>query len=234
MDRIDAMLEEFFKPDAPPRLSKRLLGSLKTRPTAREAGRPIQDRRDRARGGAASSRTGRPRRLRAGPRARRARPAGAARIPGRPPHVLHRGRRPWRCGRLSVPRAGRSPAHSVRRSRFLFGPRAARGPPARRPRGRQRARSQPGAGDRPMPSHRARRRHLGPLRLRRRDEDPAPAPRAHDPGVDRLHEHADHLPARLRHEQRVGEANRVVFASVADAASVGYRPCRVCRPPVAA
>ena len=36
------------------------------------------------------------------------------------------------------------------------------------------------------------------------------------------------------HEQRVGEANRVVFASVADAASVGYRPCRVCRPPRAA
>src|SRR5216683_2939152 len=32
------------------------------------------------------------------------------------------------------------------------------------------------------------------------------------------------------HEQRVTEANRVVFASVADAASVGYRPCRVCRP----
>jgi len=32
------------------------------------------------------------------------------------------------------------------------------------------------------------------------------------------------------HEQRVTEANRIVFASVADAASVGYRPCRVCRP----
>ena len=32
------------------------------------------------------------------------------------------------------------------------------------------------------------------------------------------------------HEQRVAEANRVVFASVGDAASVGYRPCRVCRP----
>ncbi|PYO16510.1 MAG: hypothetical protein DMD31_02500 [Gemmatimonadetes bacterium] len=32
----------------------------------------------------------------------------------------------------------------------------------------------------------------------------------------------------------MGEANRVVFASVADAASVGYRPCRVCRPPRAA
>jgi methylphosphotriester-DNA--protein-cysteine methyltransferase len=32
------------------------------------------------------------------------------------------------------------------------------------------------------------------------------------------------------HEQRVAETNRVVFASVEDAASVGYRPCRVCRP----
>src|SRR5882724_7286229 len=32
------------------------------------------------------------------------------------------------------------------------------------------------------------------------------------------------------HEQRVGENGRVVFASVADAASVGYRPCKVCKP----
>lgn len=31
-------------------------------------------------------------------------------------------------------------------------------------------------------------------------------------------------------EQRIGEDRRVVFASVADAAGVGYRPCRVCRP----
>ncbi|PYN16373.1 MAG: cysteine methyltransferase [Candidatus Rokuibacteriota bacterium] len=36
------------------------------------------------------------------------------------------------------------------------------------------------------------------------------------------------------HEQRVAEANRIVFASVRDAESVGYRPCRVCRPPRAA
>ena len=36
------------------------------------------------------------------------------------------------------------------------------------------------------------------------------------------------------HEQRLGEVNRVVFASVADAVSVGYRPCRVCRPSPAA
>jgi O-6-methylguanine DNA methyltransferase len=32
------------------------------------------------------------------------------------------------------------------------------------------------------------------------------------------------------HEQRIGEHGRVVFAAVADAASVGYRPCKVCRP----
>ena len=32
------------------------------------------------------------------------------------------------------------------------------------------------------------------------------------------------------HDQRVGEQHRVVFASLADARSVGYRPCRVCRP----
>src|SRR2546428_239452 len=32
------------------------------------------------------------------------------------------------------------------------------------------------------------------------------------------------------HEQRIGEARRVVFASVGDARSVGYRPCRTCRP----
>ena len=33
-----------------------------------------------------------------------------------------------------------------------------------------------------------------------------------------------------RHEQRIGEDRRVAFASVADARSVGYRPCQVCRP----
>ena len=32
------------------------------------------------------------------------------------------------------------------------------------------------------------------------------------------------------HEQRIGEDGRVVFASIADAVSVGYRPCKVCRP----
>ena len=32
------------------------------------------------------------------------------------------------------------------------------------------------------------------------------------------------------HERRIREDNRIVFASVVDAGSVGYRPCRVCRP----
>ena len=32
------------------------------------------------------------------------------------------------------------------------------------------------------------------------------------------------------HEQRITEQHRIVFASVADARTVGYRPCRVCRP----
>jgi O-6-methylguanine DNA methyltransferase len=32
------------------------------------------------------------------------------------------------------------------------------------------------------------------------------------------------------HEQRIHDQNRIVFASVADAKSVGYRPCRTCRP----
>ena len=36
------------------------------------------------------------------------------------------------------------------------------------------------------------------------------------------------------HEQRIGENGRVVFASVADAAGVGYRPCKVCKPQDAA
>src|SRR5262245_20968887 len=36
MDRIDAMLEEFFKPEAPPKLSERLLGRLKSRPPGLE------------------------------------------------------------------------------------------------------------------------------------------------------------------------------------------------------
>lgn len=33
-----------------------------------------------------------------------------------------------------------------------------------------------------------------------------------------------------RHEQRIGEDRRVVFASVAGARASGYRPCRVCTP----
>jgi O-6-methylguanine DNA methyltransferase len=32
------------------------------------------------------------------------------------------------------------------------------------------------------------------------------------------------------HEQRIHEPNRIVFATVLDAQSVGYRPCRTCRP----
>jgi len=36
------------------------------------------------------------------------------------------------------------------------------------------------------------------------------------------------------HEQRIGEGGRVVFASVADARSVGYRSCKACRPADAA
>ncbi len=36
------------------------------------------------------------------------------------------------------------------------------------------------------------------------------------------------------HEQRVAEKHRVVFASVGDARSVGYRPCRACHPTEAA
>jgi O-6-methylguanine DNA methyltransferase len=32
------------------------------------------------------------------------------------------------------------------------------------------------------------------------------------------------------HEQGIQERHRIVFASVADAGSVGYRPCRTCRP----
>lgn len=32
------------------------------------------------------------------------------------------------------------------------------------------------------------------------------------------------------HEQQITEARRVVFASVREAAALGYRPCRVCRP----
>ena len=36
------------------------------------------------------------------------------------------------------------------------------------------------------------------------------------------------------HEQRVAEEHRVVFASVGDARSVGYHPCRTCRPAAAA
>jgi O-6-methylguanine DNA methyltransferase len=45
-----------------------------------------------------------------------------------------------------------------------------------------------------------------------------------------------HIVCRLGcpHLRRAKPANRVVFASVEDARSVGYRPCRVCRPSQAA
>jgi O-6-methylguanine DNA methyltransferase len=33
------------------------------------------------------------------------------------------------------------------------------------------------------------------------------------------------------HERRIQEKHRIVFASVADARTVGYRPCQACRPP---
>lgn len=36
------------------------------------------------------------------------------------------------------------------------------------------------------------------------------------------------------HGRHMSPSNRVVFASVADARSVGYRPCKVCKPAVAA
>ncbi len=45
-----------------------------------------------------------------------------------------------------------------------------------------------------------------------------------------------HIVCRLGcpHLRRAKPSNRVVFASVEDARSVGYRPCRVCRPSRAA
>ena len=193
------MLVEFFKPEAPPKLSERLLGSLRARPAG------LDDLADKFRieateRGVARLSPGRGDHgasARARAHAERARQELREYLAGRRTFftvaVDLDGMRDFQARVLAE--ASRIPFGEVD---SYCGSRSTRGPSARRPGGRQRARGQSGPGDRPLPSHRPRRRHLGSLRLRRRDEDPAAAARAHDAGADRLHEHADHLPARLR------------------------------------
>src|SRR5437870_5491411 len=145
MDRIDTMLEEFFKPDAPPRLSERLLGSLKTGPAG------LEKLADRFRIDATER--------------------GVVRLhPGRGDHGA----------------TARARAHAERARRALR-------------------------------EYLAGRRTFFTVAV-----DLG--------GVGEFQSRV--LAEALR--IRLGEANRVGFASVADAASGGYRPCRECRPPRAA
>src|SRR5947208_127626 len=167
MDRIDTMLDEFFKPDAPPRLSERLLGSLKTGPAG------LEKLADRFRIDATER--------------------GVVRLhPGRGDHGATARAVGNALGANPVPVI--VPCHRIVRGDGTWGHYAFGG---------------------------AMKTQL--LRLERTT-----------PSLIGCTSTRIICRRGCAHEQRVGEANRVVFASVADAASVGYRPCRVCRPAAAA
>src|SRR5436309_13926916 len=231
MDRIDTMLEEFFKPDAPPKLSERLLGGLKTRPAGLEK---LADRF----GIEATER-------------------GVARLyPGRGDHGAsararvhaERARRELReylAGRrtfftVAVDLGGVADFQArvlAEASRVPFGEVDSYAALARRvghPRAARAVGNALGANPVPVivPCHRIIRGdgtwgHYafgGQMKTRLlRLERSTPT---------LIGCTSTRIVCRrgCAHEQRVAETNRIVFASVADAASVGYRRCRVCRP----
>src|SRR5262245_16270502 len=235
MDRIDTMLEEFFKPEAPPRLSERLLGSLKARPEG------LEKLADRFRIDASDE--------------------GVVRLqPGRgdhgasPPARAHAERarqefREYLAGRrtfFTVPvdltRVGDFQARVLAEAnRIPFGEVDSYSGLARRMGHARAARAVGNAlGANPVPvivpchrivrgdgtwGHYAFGGEMKTQLLRLERSTPAIVGCTSTRIVCRR---------GCAHEQRVREANRVVFASVEDAASVGYRPCRVCRPSAAA
>jgi len=235
MDRIDAMLEEFFKPDAPPRLSKRLLGSLKTRPTGLEK---LADRFriDATERGVVRLHPGR------GDHGASARARAHAERARQELREYLAGRRTFFTVAVDLGGVGDFQSRVLAEAlRIPFGEVDSYSALARRvghPRAARAVGNALGANPVPVivPCHRivrgdgtwghyafggAMKTQL--LRLERTT-----------PALIGCTSTRIICRRGCAHEQRVGEANRVVFASVADAASVGYRPCRVCRPPVAA
>jgi O-6-methylguanine DNA methyltransferase len=235
MDRIDTMLEEFFKPDAPPRLSERLLGSLKTRPAGLEK---LADRFriDATERGVVRLHPGR------GDHGATSRARAHAERARRELREYLAGRRTFFTVAVDLGGVGEFQSRVLAEAlRIPFGDVDSYSALARRvghPRAARAVGNALGANPVPVivPCHRivrgdgtwghyafggAMKTQL--LRLERTT-----------PALIGCTSTRIICRRGCAHEQRVGEANRVVFASVADAASVGYRPCRVCRPPHAA
>ena len=235
MDRIDTVLSEFFKPDAPPKLSERLLGALKTRPAELER---LADRFriDATERGVARLYPGR------GDHGGSARARAHAERARQEFREYLAGRRTFFTVAVDLAGIGDFQARVLAEcSRIGFGDVDSYAALARRvghPRAARAVGNALGANPVPVivPCHRivrgdgtwghyafggAMKTQL--LRLERTT-----------PALIGCTSTRIICRRGCAHEQRMGEANRIVFASVADAASVGYRPCRVCRPPAAA
>jgi len=235
MDRIDTLLSEFFKPDAPPKLSERLLGALKTRPAGLEK---LADRFriDATERGVARLYPGR------GDHGSSARARAHAERARQELREYLAGRRTFFTVAVDLAGIGDFQARVLAEAnRIGFGEVDSYAALARRvghPRAARAVGNALGANPVPVivPCHRivrgdgtwghyafggAMKTQL--LRLERTT-----------PALIGCTSTRIICRRGCAHEQRVGETNRIVFASVADAASVGYRPCRVCRPPAAA
>jgi O-6-methylguanine DNA methyltransferase len=231
MDRIDTMLEEFFKPDAPPRLSERLLERLKARPEGLEK---LADRFriDASDEGVVRLQPGR------GDHGASARARAHAERARQEFREYLAGRRTFFTVPVDLARVGDFQARVLAEAnRIPFGEVDSYSGLARRmghPRAARAVGNALGANPVPVivPCHRivrgdgtwghyafggAMKTQL--LRLERTT-----------PALIGCTSTRIICRRGCAHEQRIGEINRVVFASVADAASVGYRPCRVCRP----
>jgi len=235
MDRIDTMLQEFFKPDAPPKLSERLLGSLKTRSASLEK-LAYRFRIDATERGVSRLYPGR------GDHGASARARAHAERARQELCEYLAGRRTFFTVVVDLDGVGDFQARVLAEaSRIQFGEVDSYSALARRvghPRAARAVGNALGANPVPVivPCHRivrgdgtwghyafggAMKTHL--LQLERAT-----------PALIGCTSTRIICRRGCVHEQRVGEANRIVFASIADAASVGYRPCRVCRPPAAA
>jgi methylated-DNA-[protein]-cysteine S-methyltransferase len=235
MDWIDTMLEEFFKPEAPPRLSARLLGNLKSRPAGLEK---LADRFriDATERGVARLYPGR------GDHGASARARAHAERARQELREYLAGRRTFFTVAVDLDGIGDFQARVLGEAiRIQFGEVDSYSALARRvghPRAARAVGNALGANPVPVivPCHRivrgdgtwghyafggAMKTQL--LQLERTT-----------PALIGCTSTRIICRRGCVHEQRVGEANRIVFASVGDAASVGYRPCRVCRPPAAA
>src|SRR5215831_192673 len=229
MDRIDTLLSEFFKPDAPPKLSERLLGALKTRPGGLEK---LADRFriDATERGVARLYPGR------GDHGSSARARAHAERARQELREYLAGRRTFFTVAVDLAGIGDFQARVLAEAnRIQFGDVDSYAALARRVGHPRAARAVGNAlGANPVPvivpgdgtwGHYAFGGAMKTQLLQLERTTPALVGCTSTRIICRR---------GCVHEQRVGEANRIVFASVADAASVGYRPCRVCRPPAAA